>query len=48
MATLSLVLIIAAIVFGILDLSGVPGRISWSGAGVVCLGAALLLARSWV
>ncbi|UGL62896.1 hypothetical protein [Xanthomonas phage MYK3] len=43
---LSLILIIAAIVFGILALAGVPSRISWSGAGVVCLGAAMLLSRS--
>jgi len=42
---LTLILIIAGIVFGILSLAGVPGRISWSGAGVVCLGAAMLLAR---
>jgi uncharacterized membrane-anchored protein len=42
---LTLILIIAGIVFGILSLAGVPGRISWAGAGVVCLGAAMLLAR---
>lgn len=45
MLTLTLILIIAAIVFGILDLAAVPSRISWSGLGVVCLGAALLIGR---
>jgi hypothetical protein len=42
---LTLILIIAGIVFGVLALAGVPGRISWSGAGVVCLGAAMLIGR---
>lgn len=45
MLTLTLILIIAALVFGILSLAAVPSRISWSGAGVLCLGAALLIAR---
>lgn len=45
MLTLTLILIIAAVVFGILDLAAVPSRLSWAGAGVVCLGAALLIAR---
>lgn len=42
---LTLILIIAAIIFGILALAGVPGRVSWSGAGVVCLGVAMLIGR---
>lgn len=42
---LTLILIIAALIFGVLALAGVPGRISWSGAGVVCLGVAMLVGR---
>jgi hypothetical protein len=42
---LTLILFIAGIVFGILALAGVPGRINWSGAGIVCLGAAMLVGR---
>lgn len=42
---LTLILIIAAIVFGVLALAAVPSRLSWSGAGIVCLGVALLIPR---
>jgi hypothetical protein len=44
MSTLVLILLIAALVFGIVAIVEARGR-SWAGWGVVCLAVALLLPR---
>lgn len=42
---LTLILIIAALVFGALAVFGVPSRVSWAGLGVVALATAALIGR---
>lgn len=42
---LILILYVLALVFGALAVFSVPGRVSWSGCGVVCLALAALIAR---
>lgn len=41
--TIALVLLIAALVFAILSLAGVPSRVSWTALGLICVVAYLLL-----
>ncbi len=39
------ILLILAVVFALLALFGVPARVNWTAAGVLCLGIAMLLGR---
>lgn len=41
--TLALVLLIAALVFAILSLAGVPSRVDWTALGLICVVVYLLL-----
>lgn len=41
--TIALVLPIAALVFAILSLAGVPSRVSWNALGLICIATYLLL-----
>lgn len=41
--SLALVLLIAALVFAVLSLAGVPSRVDWTALGLICLVVYLLL-----
>lgn len=45
MGTFALILVVLGVVFGALSVFRVPGNVSWSGLGVICLGAAMLVGR---
>ena len=48
MVTIPLLLVILAILFALLGLFGVGGRVSWAAAGVLFLGASMLMVGTGV
>lgn len=42
---ITLILLILGLVFALLALFGVPGRVNWTAAGLTCVSIALLLGQ---